>query len=342
MGHGGEERPGPAASREHIAVIKVPDPRLQRLAAMFQPKKVTPAEVRLHDLPAPFRRDVALAPQHASSLASADGLIHVVRAFQRQDVPHPQGFVDPHRDIAALELELAFYDLGIVERRLERLDMAVRSARPGEREAGERELRLLRRVREHLEQEVPLRSQPLAPEELKQLAGYGFLTLKPVLLAINIDESDVPRTAAIEADFRSRYAGGKSGVVALCAGLEAELAELPEEEAAQFRRELGSTEPVAQRLLASAYQVLGYVTFYTVVGEECRAWPVPAGTTALAAAGRIHSDMERGFIRAEVIAYEVLLEVGSLAEARRHGLLRTEGKQYVVQDGDVLHILFHV
>jgi ribosome-binding ATPase YchF (GTP1/OBG family) len=250
--------------------------------------------------------------------------------------------VDPHRDIEALNLELSLHDLGIVERRLERLEITVRSARPGEREAGERELRPLHRVREYLEQELPLRNQSFTGDELKQLANYGLLTLKPELQVINIDEADVAQTATVEADFRARYVGAKTGVAAICAGLEAELAELSPEEAVQFRQELGASEPAAGCLMRLAQEVLGLVTFYTVVGEECRAWPVPSGTVALQAAGRIHSDMERGFIRAEAIAYEVLLEMGSLAEARKHGLLRIEGKQYVLQDGDVLHILFHV
>jgi len=340
--HGGEEQRLAAERQEHVAVVKVPDQRLERLADMVQPKKVTPAELRLHDLPAPLQRGVALAPEHASILAGADALVHVVRAFRRPDVPHPQGSVDPHRDIGAMDLELVFHDLAIVERRLERLEMVVRSARPGEREAGERELRPLRRVREYLEQEQPLRNQPVTPEEMKQLANYGLLTLKPVLLVINIDEADVSTTPVIEADIRARYAAVRIGVAAVCARLEADLAELSLEEAIQFRQELGAAEPAAQRILALAYDVLGFVTFYTVVGDECRAWPVPAGSTALAAAGKIHSDMERGFIRAEAIAYDALLAAGSLAEARKHGLLRTEGKQYVVQDGDVLHILFHV
>lgn len=337
-------RGGEAGRQEHIAVVKVPDPRLERLAELFQPRKVSPAELRLHDLPAPFQPGLTLAPEHLSSLTEADVLVHVVRAFQRDDVPHPQGSLDPQRDIAALDLEMVYHDLAIVERRLERLEASGRFARPAEREAGERELVLLRYLKEYLEQELPLRNKLFTPLELKQLSGYGLLTLKPLLLVINIDEADIARAAALEADLGARYAaaGGKTAALAVCARLEAELAELSEEEAAQFRRELRAPEPAARRLLPLAYAVMDLVTFYTVVGEECRAWPVPAGTTALQAAAKIHTDMERGFIRAEAIAWDRLLELGSLAEARKHGLLRSEGKQYLVQDGDVLHILFHV
>ncbi|MFQ5879577.1 MAG: DUF933 domain-containing protein [Dehalococcoidia bacterium] len=346
-------RRGPLVGKqEHIAVVKLSDERLDRLADLFQSKKITYAEIRLHDLPVAFQGGVALSSDLAPSLAGADALVHVVRAFHRDDVPHSQGTVEPHRDIAALDAELLFHDLAIVERRLERLVAGVRSLRPADREAGERELTLLRHVKDCLEQDIPLRARVFTPDEGKQLANYGLLSLKPLLLAINIDENDCPNAPAIESDYRARYAaasngggsasGRNTGVVAVCAKLEAELAELPEEEADQFRQELGATDSAVQRLFRLAQQVLGLVTFYTVVGDECRAWPLPAGTTALRAAAKIHSDMERGFIRAEAIAWDKLLELGSLAEAKKHGLLRSEGKGYAVQDGDVLHILFHV
>lgn len=331
------------ARREHIGVVKLPDERLQRLSVLVQAKKVTPAELRLHDLPPLFGEGAGRpSPEAADSLAAADGLLFVVRAFRRDDVPHPQGSVDPGRDVESFQAELLLHDLAIVERRLEKLDISVRSARPGERETGEREQRLLQRLRPQLEGSVPLREQPLAPEEAKALSGYGLLTLKQLLLLLNIDEDDIGSAGDIESEFRSRFGAGRTLVAALCSRLEAELAELPAEEAAEFRRELGAGSSPLQRLLGLSQQLLGLVTFYTPVGDECRAWPVPAGTTALQAAGRIHSDMERGFIRAEVIAWDRLMELGSLAEAKKHGLLRAEGKQYAVQDGDVVHILFHV
>lgn len=333
---GGEGR------QERIGVVRVPDERLERLAALVQAKKVTPAELRLHDLPPLFARGAPIPPEAAQSLARADALLHVVRAFRREDVPHPRGSVDPHRDLQAFQGEMSLHDLAIVERRLEKLDVIVRSARPGEREAGEREQALLRRAREALEEGRALRDQGFGPEETKALANYGLLTLKPELVLLNLDEGDIPRSAALEEEFRARYGTPRTFVAAMCARLEAELAELPPEEAEQFRREMAAGEPPVGRLLALMQELLGLVTFYTPVGEECRAWPVPAGTTALQAAGRIHSDMERGFIRAEVIPWERLLELGSLAEAKRQGALRTEGKGYVVQDGDVIHILFHV
>ncbi len=326
---------------EHLGVVKVPDERLERLGALVQAKKVTFADIRLHDLPPLFERGAAPSGETAEVLARADALVHVVRAFHRDDVPHPQGSIDPDRDIQALEGELLLHDLGIVERRLEKLDITVRSARPGEREAGEREQAVLLKVREHLESKGPMRGQTLTADEVKVIANYGLLTLKPMLILLNIDEAEAARSAEVEREFGARYGAPHTLVAAMCARLESELAELSPEEAAEFRRELEAGDTPAQRVLGLVQELMGLVTFYTPVGEECRAWPVPAGTTALQAAGRIHTDMERGFIRAEVIAWAKLMEVGSLAEAKRQGILRAEGKQYVVQDGDVLHILFH-
>lgn len=338
-GHGS----GLAGSRsEHIGVVKIPDQRLERLAALVAAKKVTPLEARLHDLPPMFEKGAPPSGEAAEALSRADGLIQVVRAFGRDDVPHPQGSIDPRRDIETFEAELRFNDLGIVERRLEKLDIQVRSARPGEREAGEREQQLLLRVRKHLEEDQPLRDCMTDPADLKALANFGLLSLKPMLILINIDEADAGKAREIGAEYQAALSGPRTAATAMCAELEAELAELSPEEAAEFRRELGVEEGVASRVLALAREVLGLVTFYTVGEKETRAWTVPAGATVVTAAGRIHTDIERGFIRAEVIAWDKLLELGSHAEARKRGQLRTEGRQYVVQEGDVINVLFNV
>jgi GTP-binding protein YchF len=334
------------ARSEHLAAVKIPDQRLEKLAQLVGAEKVTPVELRLHDLPTLFlpagrhgEKGRAASGEAAESLSRADGLILVVRAFRRADVPHPRGDVDPPRDIDSFRSEMLLHDLGIVERRLEKLEITVRSARPGEREEGQREQKLLQRVRQLLEDESPLLGN-VSAEEARGLANYGLLTLKPVLILINLDEDDAARTAEIEGEYKGRYGGTSVG--AMCASLEAELGELEPEEAAEFRRELGATEPAAPRVLRQTQEMLGLITFYTPVGTECRAWAVPAGTTALEAAGRIHTDMERGFIRAEAIRWEELMGIGSFAAAKKQGRLRSEGKRYVVQDGDVLHILFHV
>jgi len=330
------------AGAEHIGAVKIPDDRLDRLGALVRAKKITPIEVTLHDLPPLFERGAAPSGDAAETLSRTDALLHVVRAFEREDVPHPKGSVDLARDIKAFDEEMAFNDLGIIERRLEKLDITVRSARPGEREAGEREKALLERCRDLIGAGKSLRDEVRDPNELKALANFGLLSLKPQLILLNIGENEVAQAAALEADYRKRYRSPGTAVSVLCARLEAELAELTPEEAAEFRREMGAGEGATHAVLARVVELLGLVTFFTVGEKEARAWTVPAGSSALQAAGRIHTDIERGFIRAEVIAWDQLLEFGSHQEARRHGQLRTEGKQYVVREGDVINVLFNV
>jgi hypothetical protein len=327
---------------EAIGTVKVPDERLQRLADLVHAKKVTPIEVRLHDLPPVLVKGAAPSGEAAETLARADALIHVVRAFERDDVPHPAGSIDPDRDIAAFDGEMMLNDLGIIERRLEKLDTTVRSGRPGEREAGEREQALLNRVRGLLESDRPLRDAVTDAADVKALANYGLLSLKPLLVLVNIGEDAAGRSDAIGAEVDGRIGGARTRAGALCAKLEAELAELSPEDAAEFRAELGAGEGATDRVLALLQQLMGYITFFTAGEKDTHAWTLQQGGTALQAAGRIHSDIERGFIRAEVIGWEELLEHGSHAEARKHGRLRTEGKTYVVQDGDVINVLFNV
>ena len=333
----------------NIGVVKVPDERLDRLCAALTTRKVTQAEARYLDFPGSLSvRGEGPAGAHLAALAQVDALVHVVRVFRDEAVAHPEGSVDGHRDIASMNLELAFADAAMLERRYERLEIAVRSARPGERDAGERELALVQRLREALEREEPLRVQQLSPDERRLISGYQLLTDKPLLILINIDESDIGRAHEIEEEFSTRWAGPGPGpgpgtdVASLCGKLEQELTELSEEEAAEFRRELGLEEGGLERMIRVSQRVLGLLTFFTVNEAEGRAWAIPAGSTALEAAGKVHTDISRGFIRAEVIDSEELVAAGSLAEARKRGLLRTEGKQYVVQDGELLHILFNV
>jgi GTP-binding protein YchF len=279
---------------------------------------------------------------YLAALAQCDALVHVVRAFRDESVPHPEVSIDPERDIHEVNVELAFGDLAALERRHSKIEIEVRSARPGEREAGERELALLARLREGLENEVPLRAQELSPDERKTISGYQLLTLKPLLIAVNIDEADVERAGEIEAELAQRFGGPGVEVVTVCAKLERELAELSDEDAATFRADLGLKEGAVDRLLQLSQKTLGLITFFTVGEPEGRAWSLRAGSSALEAAGKIHTDIARGFIRAEVIGWQELLDCGGYAEGRKRGLLRTEGKQYIVQDGDVLHVLFNV
>ena len=326
-----------------VGVVKVPDDRLDRLSVLLHAKKVTHIEVRFLDFPGSLAlRGEGAGPAYLAALAQCDALVHVVRAFRNEAVAHPEGSVDPHRDIAEVDVELAFGDLAALERRQGRLEIEVRSARAGERDAGERELALLARLRAGLENETALRAQELAPEERRMISGYQLLTNKPLVIVVNVDDADAARVGEIEQEFAQRWAAPNVEVAALCAKLERELAELSDEDAVEFRRELGLAAGGLDTVLQHSQRVLGLLTFFTVGEPEGRAWALTAGSTALEAAGKIHSDIARGFIRAEVVGWQELLDCGSYAEARKRALLRTEGKQYIVQDGDVLHVLFNV
>ena len=319
-----------------VAVVKVPDDRLDRLAALVQARKTTHLELRLLDFPSLSVGRKGPPAQLLGLLSTADLIVHVVRAYGESDV-------DPGRDVVALDLELALADLGIAERRIERLTIESRSLPAGARGAQERELALLRRLKEALEAEKPVRSLGLSADDRALLAGFNLITAKPMLIVLNVAEAETARAETIEAEAQSRYGGPATSVVALAAKAEADVAELPADEAAEFRRELGLPEtPAAARLLQEAVSLLGLITFYTVAPQDTHAWSVPAGTPAVKAAGRVHSDIERGFIRAEVIGWQELLDAGSHAEAKRRGTQRLEGKTYEVQDGDVINVLFSV
>ncbi len=335
-------RAGAHGRQERVASVHLPDHRLDALAALFHPKKVTHPEAVLHDLPSWPLSGKGPGGETAAALSRADVLLAVLRAFARDDVPHPLGRTDPEGDFQALSLELTYHDLGVLERRLERLEKVARTGPPAEREAAQRERPALLRARQALEAERPLRQEDLSPDERKALAPYGLLTLKPLLAVVNVGEEQAQEGAALAEALQGRHGGQRTAFFALCAQTEAELRELPPDEAEAFRRELGLPEDPVPALYRRLLRTAGLVTFYTVVGEECRAWLLPEGASALDAAAKIHTDLARGFIRAEVVPWNVLLEAGSLAEARARGLLRNEGKSYRVQDGDVLHVLFHV
>jgi len=327
----------------NIGVVKVPDERLEKLAKLFNPKKFTLAEIRYIDFPGEaFSSGQGPSQQFLAQIARCDALIHVVRAFSDETVPHPQTTVDALRDAAAMELELAFADAAFIEKRLERIDIAVRSMKAGERDAAEREVELLHRLKSGLEADTPLRRQAIDEDERRILVNYQFLTDKPMLIVINIGEEDLARADEVEATFRERFGGEGTAIAAISGKVEAELAQMSDDEAAEFRADLGITEPGLDRMIRMSYELTGLISFFTVGPDECRAWNVRRGALAPQAAGKIHTDLERGFIRAEVVRWDDLLSDGSIAEARKHGHLRQEGKTYVVQDGDVMNILFNV
>ena len=330
----------------NVGAVKVPDERLDRLAEIFKPKKVIHADVTYIDLPAPPASSEGrvgaeeLPADHLARLRESDALLHVVRAFEDQAHPHPDGTLDPVRDLERLDLEFAIADLAVVDRRLERLRTSGRHGTAAEREANEREEGILARLRDALDGGLPIRDLTLEADEERVLRGYRFLSQKPVLVLVNVGERDLPRAAAIVEDVNARYAHRHALVDALSARIEMELGELEPDESAVFMAELGIAESSLSRVIRLSYRLLGLISFLTVGPDEVRAWPIPDGATAVDAAGVIHTDLARGFIRAETVAYDDLVELRSTAEARRHGRLRSEGRAYAVRDGDVLEILF--
>jgi GTP-binding protein YchF len=323
----------------HIGVTKVPEPRLKALADMLHPKKVVPAEVSYTDIGASVK---ASGSQVLSQLATADALLNVVRAFANESVPHVEGSIDVDRDIATNNLELAVYDSGIINHRLERIEESLKGGKPAEHGGLLREQELLTKIKTELEKEVPVRELSLSSEELKTIANFQFLTAKPLLIVVNIGEEQIPQAKSLEAQLNSRYSRPRASVITLCGKLEMELAQLEDDAAKSFQAEFGLAESGLDRVIRLSYELLGLISFFTIASGEVKAWSIQKGTTALKAAGKIHSDMERGFIRAEVISYDDLAKCGSMAEAQKRGLLRREGKSYVVQDGDVITFLFNV
>ena len=330
----------------NVGVVKVPDARLTSLAEIFKPKKVVQADVTYADLPAPPASTEGrpgaeeLPAEHLARLRDSDALLHVVRAFEDPAVPHADGAVDPWRDIERLDLEFILADLVMAERRIERLRTQGRHGTPAEREANDRELVILERLHEGLSAGRPIRDEELSPDDEKAIRGFRFLTQKPVLVLLNVGEADLPREAKIVVAISSRYSHAHTLVDALSARIEMELGELEPADAAVFMEELGLRESSLDRVIALSYRLLGLISFLTAGPDEVRAWPIRAGSTAVDAAGAIHTDLARGFIRAEVVAYEDLLRLHSMAEARKAGRLRSEGKTYIVHDGDVMEILF--
>lgn len=320
----------------HTAVVDVPDPRLEMLARIFHPKKVTHAQVTYNDIAGLRAERATFPPQLLNLISTNDALLHVVRCFHNPLVPHPLESVDPARDIHLLEEEFMLSDLSIIEGRLERLAKQKGKGTPEEREHMAREEEVLSRLRDVLQDGRPLRAVDLSREEERLIRSYAFLSLKPQLLVFNTDdEGEDPSEELTPRWPRTRG-------LALRGRLEMELAQMEPGEAHEFMSMFGIEELGLNRVIRESQELLGLITFFTAGEKEVRAWSIPRGSTALEAADAIHSDIARGFIRAEVIGWDDLVRVGSWAEARKQGLLRLEGKDYIVQDGDVLHIRFNV
>lgn len=329
-----------------VGISKVPDPRLDTLTAMYNPRKRVPATVEFTDLAAAGAAGGAKALVDVVAYKNADALVHVLRAFDDPSVAHPSGSVDPARDAQAMEDELILADLGVAERRLERLEKDLKKARTADLE---RERDVISICKAALEEGKPLRSLDLHGDDLKRLRGFQFLSAKPLLVVINLDESHlagggeaatrVERAAEVTGltPFLSRAA---TAAVAVCGKIELEIAQLDQADAAAFLADLGLTSSGLDRVIRASYDLLGYISFFTVGEDECRAWSIPRATPAQLAAGEIHSDIARGFIRAEVVHYDALVARGSMAVCRDHGEVRLEGKDYIVKDGDIINFRF--
>jgi ribosome-binding ATPase len=328
-----------AGGKGNTRIVPVPDVRLHTLAAMYHPRKVTPATIEFVDPQVTGQQGAHFADSLVSLMRDADALAHVVRAFQNPAVPHPHGSVDAVRDFHELNNELLLADLAVVEKRLERLTKDLKKVKNPELES---EYALLQRCQEALEAEHPLRRLPLTELERKRLRGFGLLTSKAQLVVLNLDEAHIdPEDPEVE-QFRVQIQNPGLEVMPLYGKIESEIAQLPPEEAQSFLHEIGLPQSGLDRFIRKSYELLGLCSFFTAGEKEVRAWTIAQGTLAPQAAGVIHSDLERGFIRAEVIHYDDLVACGSLAKGREAGKLRIEGKEYHVQDGDVLLIRFNV
>ena len=330
--------PAYANPREaHVGVAKVPDDRLDSLAALYNPKKLTHAAVEYVDVGA-IGQEALKETAYLSHLRNVDALAHVVRAFDDPAIPH-LGPVDPLRDIKNVEFDMMVSDLGQIEKRLERVEKDLKKMRSPELE---KEFEILKRAKEQIESERPLREMGMTAEEKKRLRGFMFLSEKPILYVLNVNESTtlgpdlenaVAKYALTEVASRPNAAA-----TAICGKVEAELAQMSDSDAAEFLASYGLTESGLTRLIRNTYRLLGLISFFTAGEDECRAWTIPVNTRAAEAAGAIHSDLQKHFIRAETIRWDQLLEAGSEASARARGTLRLEGREYIVQDGDVMHV----
>ena len=333
----GESAAGGGRQEAQMGVARVPDTRLDRLTALFEPKKHVPATLEVTELTG---HGGASALVDVSGFRDAHALLHLLRMFTDDRVPHASGSVDPLSDIRAMEDELILADLAVAERRLERIQQ---DRKKGKSRELDEEQRVIETCRSALEEGQALRNLSLEGDDTKRLRGFSFLSAKPQLIVLNLDEADVTdSTGAVErAGLSGALSGSGTEAVPLCAKIELEIAELPPEDRAAFLADLGLSDSGLDRVIRASYHLLGYRSFFTVGKDECRAWSIPAGTSAREAAGEIHSDLARGFIRAEVVPCDALIaRDGSHAACREHGEVRLEGKEYVVADGDVINFRF--
>jgi len=334
----GDVPTGISAGRVQVntAVVDVPDPRVDRLSAMFNPKKTIYAKVTYSDIAGldGSAGKSGISGSLLNQLTQMDGFIHVLRCFEDDNVPHQEGSVDPVRDLHIMDSEFILNDLVFIERKLERLADERRKGAGRDKASVDRDIHLFERMQIALNEEIPLRDMEMSVDEINSLSGFGFLSLKPVMVVLNLAEGQTPPPI----DYPHQH----SLVVNLQGRLEMDMARLPVEDAQMFMEEYGITELSLNRMIKYSYDLLGQHSFFTVGPDECRAWTVRTGALAPEAAGVIHSDLQKGFIRAEVVSYDDLISFGGMNEVKAKGKLRLEGKEYIVKDGDVLNIRFNI
>ena len=339
---GAAETTGGGMSEVHIGVTKVPDKRIDVLSEMYNPKKIIHAEIKYFDIPGSNHesKSQGIAGQYRNLLQGADAFLIVVRAFDDPSVIHPANKIDPKDDLSTMLNEILFADLEILDRAVDRLEDSIKKSKASERPNVVKQQEIVKKVKQGLEDGIPLRRQQLTESEHSFLVNYQLLTGKPVIVAFNTGETSDPITLQnVDWDYDI---DPELGEVSLSTKLESELALMSDEEEAEFRRDLGLGESALTQVIRMTYSTLGLASFLTVGEDEVRAWSIPAGLHAQDAAGTIHTDFSRGFIRAEVIPYEDLTRCGSLAQGRKEGVLRSEGKTYPVKDGDIIHFLINV
>jgi ribosome-binding ATPase len=328
------------AAEPHIGMVKVPDRRLEKLSEIFNPKKTTYATVEYIDFIGLTKGDIEQNKKVFELIKDADAIVHVIRCFEDGTIVHPLESIGPIRDAETVELEMIFGDLELVDKRLERMEQGAKRGKKPE----EAEKKLLLKCKEILEKETPLRDVQFDEEEQRAMRHLQFMSVKPVVIVLNVAESDISseKTSLYIAELEEAFKGKQVKIVSLCGKIEMEIAQLSPEEAAVFLDDLQISEPALNRLIRVSYDLLGLISFLTAGEDEVRAWTIKRGLSAQKAAGKIHSDIERGFIRAELVAYDDFMACGGMSGAREKGLLRLEGKNYEVKDGDIINFRFNV
>lgn len=323
---------------QHVGVVKVPDFRLDKLSEIFKPKKTTHATIEYIDYIGLTKGNLEQNRKVFSLIKDVDAIVHVVRGYLDDSVIHPLGAIDPLRDIKTIELELIFGDLEFVEKRYERMQLVIKQGKKPD----ESEKRLILKCREKLENEIALRDVEFQEEEIRTMRPLQFLSTKPEVLVLNIGEKDLKSEQIEKLRYEIREHYPALPVLVMCGKIEMEISQLSPDDAQLFFKDLGIEEPASHKVIRTCYELLGYISFFTYAGDEVRAWTLTKGLNAQKAAGKVHSDIERGFIRAEVISFEDFMSLGSMQAAREKGLLRLEGKAYEVKDGDLINFRFNV